>query len=222
LEDDFTAKKVLLELYWSQIAENFCKFVYGPGADFMNICQMLERTKHLPGAYVEVGCYRGSSSQVAIKFMRDKEIFRRSVFLDVFDGFDYEEAKKSSDAVWVNTHKTEGIETVKKRLEKFAEPMRGLTVEVIKANIISDDCLSDVDQIALSNIDVDIYDAVLAGLQKIFPKLVRGGAIIVEDPGHHPNLIGARIALDEFLEAKSPKDYLLIQMESGQFLLFKI
>lgn len=222
LEEDCIAKNVLLDLHTLQNKEGFAKFVYGPGADLINICQMIERTKHLPGAYVEIGCYRGCSGQIAVKFMRDKNIFRKSVFIDVFDGFNYEEARQSSDAVWLNTHKTEGIDIIRNRLERFALSEKGLVVDVRKNNIISDDCLDDIDEIAVANIDVDIYEAVVASLKKVFPKLVRGGGMIIEDPGHHPILIGARVALEEFLASLSFDEYILVQMESGQFIVFKI
>ncbi len=221
LDDDIVAKSVLMKLFPLQKDENFCKFAYGPGADFINICQMLERTKNIRGAFVEVGCYRGSSGQVAVLFMNQKKIFRRAIFIDVFDGFNYDDARSSADAMWVGTHQTEGLEVVSSRLKRYSLPDAGLTVEVRKANIIIDNCLDDVPEIALANVDVDIYDAVKVSLYKIYPKLMKGGAIIVEDPGHQPALIGARVALDEFMGTLRPDEFTILQMESGQFILFK-
>lgn len=222
LEEDVVAKQVLLELYLLQVNEGFSKYSYGPGADFMNLCQMIYRTKHVPGAFVEIGCYRGSSGQVAVKYMRDKQIFRQSVFVDIFEGFTYDAAKFSSDAIWAGTHATEGVEIVRRRLERFSDPARGLTVDVRRANIISDDCLQDVKEIAVCNIDVDLYEAVRSSLEKVFPKVVPGGVMIVEDAGHHPSLIGARLALDEFLESVPAQATSVVQLESGQFIVFKL
>lgn len=221
LDEDSIAKSVLKELYLEQKEEGFNKFGYGPGADFINICQFIERTSHLSGVFLEVGAFRGSSGQVAVKYMNKKKIFRKCIFIDVFEGFNYESAKESSDAIWLNTHKTEGQEIVSERLAKYSLPSKGLVVEVRKGNIIESSCLDDVKEIAIANIDVDLYEAVLAALNKIFPKVVRGGVIIVEDPGHSPLLIGARVALDDFLKQLNKDSYFLVQMESGQFIIIK-
>ena len=50
-------------------------------------------------------------------------------------------------------------------------------------------------------------------------KLCTNGIIVVEDAGHTPMLIGAKIALEEFLELVGNDSYHSIQMESGQYVL---
>lgn len=66
-----------------------------------------------------------------------------------------------------------------------------------------------------------MYEAVLFALFKIAPKIVTGGIMIVEDPGHTPALIGARVALEKFLYSNEGKLFTPIYMESGQFFLIK-
>ncbi len=73
----------------------------------------------------------------------------------------------------------------------------------------------------VANIDVDLYEAVRIALFKVAPKIVRGGIMIVEDPGHTPSLIGSRVALAEFLESSEASPFLPVYMESGQTLLVK-
>ena len=46
-----------------------------------------------------------------------------------------------------------------------------------------------------------------------------GGIIVVEDPGHTPQLVGARVALDEFLASKAASKFMPVYMESGQTFL---
>ena len=76
-------------------------------------------------------------------------------------------------------------------------------------------------KISFANIDVDMYEAVYAALVHVHKKLCVSGIIVVEDAGHTPWLIGAKIALEEFLELVGIDSYHSIQMESGQYILIK-
>ena len=100
-------------------------------------------------------------------------------------------------------------------------PQIGLTVDVIKNNIIEDPLPSEIGNIAVANIDVDLYEAVKVALFKIAPKILPGGIMIAEDPGHTPRLVGARLALDDFLNSELSKSFTPIYMESGQWFFLK-
>ncbi len=142
---------------------------------------------------------------------------RRFHFFDVFTGFDYPEALASSDSSWANTHGTEGKEIVEARLQSMAGHNE---VCVYQANVISDP-LPDIPRISLCNIDVDLYEAVRAGLFRFAPLIVPGGIMICEDAGHTPSLIGARMALEEFLEDEAGRAFTAVHMTSGQVFLVK-
>ena len=107
----------------------------------------------------------------------------------------------SADRMWIGTHSTEGQQAIARRLSAFNDPQNGLEVRVVKANIIRDSLPSDLTKVTLANIDVDMYEAVQAALYKIAPLVIKNGIMIVEDAGHTPALIGARIALDRFLKS---------------------
>jgi hypothetical protein len=92
-------------------------------------------------------------------------------------------------------------------------------VIVRRHNIIEQEIPADVPLIAVANIDVDLYEAVLAALHKTAPRMTSGGIIIMEDPGHTPYLVGARVALDEFLASRTAAGFLPIYMEFGQTFL---
>jgi macrocin-O-methyltransferase TylF-like protien len=178
-------------------------------------------TRELPGCFVEIGTYRGSSGRLALRYMRAIGIIRICYFFDTFTGFDYQEAENSPDRLWAGTHSTEGMTVIEKRLAVFSNEQRGLITKVMKANIIRDPLPQDLKEIALANIDVDLYEAVDAALMKIAPLIVKNGIVIVEDAGHTPALIGARIALNRFLATTQGNDFLPIYMESGQTLLIR-
>ena len=70
------------------------------------------------------------------------------------------------------------------------------------------------------NVDVDIYEATLAALQRVDEKLVINGIIVCEDCGHVPSISGAYAAVSEFYYLNKDK-YLLLHLESAQALLIK-
>jgi len=143
--------------------------------------------------------------------------------MDVFGGFVYEEAKASLDGYWYNTHTDQhSMEEVAARLNAYADSTSGLSVRVEKNNIISDALPDDLGDIVVLNLDVDMYDAVRAGLIKMAPKIAPKGIIICEDAGHSGALLGARVAVNEFLKTAEGRRFMPIVMESGQTLLINI
>lgn len=215
------ARTTLESEFAIQTEEGFSKWDFGAG-DFLNIVQAIDITRSIGGDYVEIGCYRGSSGSVAMRYMHARALTRTCYFFDTFDGFSYDAARSSSDAIWVDTHGTEGEEAVRARLERYANPAHGLHVVVEKRNIIESDLPAGIERIALANVDVDLYEAVQAALFKVAPLVVPRGIIIVEDPGHTPALIGSRLALEDFVASDLGACFVPIQMESGQTLLIRM
>ncbi|HEU5081160.1 MAG TPA: TylF/MycF/NovP-related O-methyltransferase [Opitutaceae bacterium] len=210
------ALQVLERQLLMQSLGRFAKFEDpGSAEDFLNLCQALETTRDIPGAFVEIGCFRGSSSCMVLDYAQAAKIDRRFYFFDTFDGFSYPEAAASSDAMWQGTHQTEGYDIVAQRIQDAGTG----NVEVHRANIITDQLPAAITQIAVANVDVDLYDAVKVGLQKVAPLIPPGGIIICEDAGHTPNLIGARLALHEFKQSEQGKRFTQIFMTSGQAFL---
>lgn len=190
------------------------------GKDQLNLMQAIDMTASLEGSFVEVGCYKGSTSRVAVRYMEKRGIERHCAFIDVFEGFNYGAAESSADAIWYGTHATDGKEAVAKRINEAVSEETGIEVSVHQANIITDPLPSSLTNICLAYVDVDMYEAVLSALEKLSPRIIEGGIIVVEDPGHTPALIGARVALGEFMNNRS-SEYHPVYLESGQTYLIK-
>ena len=223
--DQNSIARDVLEAEWiRQNEEGYAKWDPGPSgpSDFTNLCQALEITRHKKGAFLEIGCYRGSSGSIAVRYMNQAGIYRDAYFFDVFEGFLYDAALASADAVWSGSHATEGLAAITARLQRYALPASGLNAIVRRHNIIEEEIPADIPHIAVANIDVDLYEAVLAALQKVAPRMTPGGIIVVEDPGHTPYLVGARVALDEFLASRAATGFLPVYMESGQTFLINV
>jgi hypothetical protein len=213
-------RHLICDEFERQTKLGFAKFDFGP-SDFINIIQAIDITKNLAGAFVEVGCFRGSSSCIALRYMKECGLRRNCYFLDVFDGFTYDTALKSPDILWIGTHETEGMEVVKQRIKLFENPEAGLHASVVRCDITEEDLPVSINDIALANIDVDQYEAVLIALEKVAMRIVEGGIIIVEDPGHTPALIGSRLALHYFSRTRLGQTFTSVYMESGQTFLIK-
>jgi len=185
-------------------------------ADFENIIQAIDLTRNIEGDYLEIGVYQGRSSHMALAYMREAKINRRAHFIDVFEGFTYEAAHGSSDALWDNTHVDTSLEEVQTFLQEFDN------ANVLKLNVIDGALPEDIRKVAVCNLDVDMYEAVLKGLEKAAPLISHNGIIIAEDAGHTPALAGAYVAVREFLESETGQAFLPIHMASGQMFLIKV
>lgn len=184
------------------------------------ICQCINITKHLPGDYVEIGVYMGGSALTALHYMDSSGIKRKSYFIDTYDGFNYEEAHKSPDVLWDNSHKLWGVSRTMKYIQKMLQTTHQ-DFELVAANICRDSLPNKINQISVCNIDVDMYEATLAALTQVAPRVVKRGIIICEDPTSTPGLSGALLAMNEFLETPEGKKFVKV-LASAQYLLIKI
>lgn len=216
------ARRVLEEEFSHQHVRGFGKWDFGY-RDFENLIQAVEISRGLAGCYVEVGCYQGSSAGVVLRYLAATQRDIRAFFLDVFEGFNYSASAQSADAIWHGTHCTDGIERVRERLLEYGQGWPGLRISVDRCNIVTDPLPQEVVEqgIAVANLDVDLHEAVDAGLHKLAPHVVPGGILVVEDPGHTPLLIGAQLALHRFLQEPIGKQFMPLAMQSGQTFLIK-
>ena len=149
----------------------------------------VERTRKVPGDIAEIGCYwGGSATLIAREAAPDKEIH----LFDTFEGLPpLENIDRSAfdDGMFVSDY-----ETVK---QFFAEDQRvhvykGLFPEEC-AHYVKDKCFSFV------NIDVDLYDGMKKSLEFVYPRMNKGGVVLIHDYG---TAGGVRKAVDEFLKDK--------------------
>ncbi|MDZ4814531.1 MAG: TylF/MycF/NovP-related O-methyltransferase [Pseudomonadota bacterium] len=215
---DEIARRTIEAEYGRQRGEEFSKFDFGAG-DSLNLTQAIAATVRMDGSYVEVGCFNGSSACVALAYMRERAMLRDCYFLDCFSGFTYEAARNSADFMWSDTHASNGIDKMRQCIEASAGPSFGLCAYVEQLNIITDELPALIGTIAVANIDADLYEAVLAALQKVSAHICVGGIIVVEDAGHTPALIGSRLALEEFLATPQASAFVPVYLESGQTFL---
>lgn len=181
--------------------------------DSENVVQAIGATRRLEGDYLEIGVFQGKSAIVALEYMKQAALERECWFLDTFEGFAYDEAARSADALYYGTHTETSLEQIRKRLSGYER------VHVEKCDVISEPLPASIKRCALVNIDVDMYEATAAALRRAHPLMVPGGIMMVEDYGHTPLILGAQLAVHQFLDSEAGRSYTPIYLRSGYLFL---
>ncbi|HEY5627302.1 MAG TPA: TylF/MycF/NovP-related O-methyltransferase [Nitrospira sp.] len=163
----------------------------------------------IEGAIVECGVWRGGSMMAVARTLMNRGTTNRDLYLfDTFEGMSEpgihdvattgETAKElldcssrtQEDMVWCYAP----LEQVKQAMSLTEYP--AARIQFVQGRV--EDTLRKVfpDNIALLRLDTDWYESTRHELEQLFPRLSRGGVLILDDYGHWQ---GARRAVDEYL-----------------------
>jgi len=199
--------------------------LFAGGIHFLeNVCEAVDVTKGIEGDWVEIGVFEGDSLFTAarsIEMMSNlyKNFPKKKVWgLDTFHGFDYDESKTTSDVIWQGTHIVNEPEV---QLNVIKRKLRDVDVDVRLSinNILADELPAEIKKISVAVIDVDLYEATVAAIEKVAPLIAIGGIIICEDAASTPQLYGSYVAMMEFLETETGKKFTKIFKKGSYFLL---
>lgn len=172
-----------------------------------NTCLSIENNQ-LPGIFLEAGCALGGSS-ILIASIKDN---RRPLF--IYDVFGMIPPPTEDDSQDVHDRyrtivegKSKGIggdkyygyeenlfEIVQSNLKSFSIDSDRQSVSLIKGLV--QDTMKINKPVAFAHVDVDWYEPVMTCLERVFPDLVSGGSIILDD---YHDWGGCRKATDEYL-----------------------
>jgi len=176
-------------------------------ASIIDTCKNIEDSG-LPGIFLEAGCALGGSTIVISSLKRhDRPLFVYDVFgmippptkedtPDVHDRYKTIVAGKSKGIAGEKYYGYEEnlYEIVQSNLNSFGINGEEQSVSLIKG-LLQD--TMEIDQpVAFAHVDVDWYDPVMTCLKRVFPNLVVGGSIILDD---YHDWGGCRKATDEYL-----------------------
>ena len=176
--------------------------------------------RQLAGAFVECGVWRGGSVLAVIRTLQDLGVSDRDVYLyDTFEGMTEPTAADISDAEPPALEIWRAAQTEK----QVAWP------EVFAPELVNEDAVRSViagsgypsehvhfvkgpveqtipgtvpEEIELLRLDTDWYESTRHELTHLFPRLLPGGVLIIDDYGHWR---GAQKAVDEyFAESNAP------------------
>lgn len=168
----------------------------------------LEQSK-IEGDFVECGVWKGGSVMAMISVLKKLQSKERKIWLcDTFEGmtpplvedtkFDGTSAKSLLDSdinrtsnVWAIS----GLEEVKRNISDLKYPQNKINyiVGAVETTLPS----LSIEAISLLRLDTDWYESTKVELEILFPKLVKGGVLIIDDYGHWK---GCKKAVDEYFE----------------------
>jgi asparagine synthase (glutamine-hydrolysing) len=176
-------------------------------ASLASACRSIEDA-NLPGVFIETGCALGGSA-ILIASLKSSE---RPLFIyDVF-GMIPPPTKEDTEDVHkryrtIVEGKSKGIgggkyygyqenlyEIVQSNLQGFGINCKDRSVSLIKGLI--QETLKIEQPVAFAHVDVDWYEPVMTCLARVFPNLVVGGSMILDD---YHDWGGCRKATDEYL-----------------------
>jgi hypothetical protein len=146
---------------------------------------LCRRLAEVPGAAAELGVYRGFFSRCINQLLPERKLY----LFDSFEGF--AQSACASDSFQA-AHKNTAVEKV---LAIMPHPQK-ITV---KPGFFPDSLEGLEERFCLVSLDVDFYQATLDGLRYFWPRLEKGGYLMVHDWGS-PKLPGVAQALADYEE----------------------
>jgi len=172
----------------------------------------------VPGDILETGVWRGGSMMLVAKTLLSLGDSTRRLFLfDTFEGHPKPDAEEDIDiwgqsavAGWEAFRRNEEVEAsnwanvpieeVRQNMASTGYPME--KIALVKGMVERTAAEHTSAQLALVRLDTDWYASARAALQAFWPKISRGGVLIIDDYGHYR---GQRKAVDDYFAAKPVK-----------------
>lgn len=164
----------------------------------------------ISGDLVECGVWRGGSMAAAAKTLVNNGATDRSLWMyDTYDGMSEpteqdvdlrgqmaedlmnEQDRNDSTSVWCCSP----FEQVKTTMAQTGYPDE--RVKFVEGKVEDTLPVTAPDKIALLRLDTDWYESTRCELEYLFPRLVPGGVLIIDDYGHWE---GCRRAVDEYFQ----------------------
>lgn len=165
----------------------------------------------IPGAVVECGVWRGGSMLAAASTLRECGDMQRPLYLfDTFEGMSPPsgadvavDGELASALLRAGDRSDPGSAWCYANLEDVQATMARsgydpALVRYVRGKVEDTIPASAPEQIALLRLDTDWYESTRHELEHLYPRLARGGVLIIDDYGHWQ---GARKAVDEYLAA---------------------
>lgn len=167
--------------------------------------ELYKMVHELPGMIVECGIFKGASFIRFATFQWLLENGDRDIIgFDIFGEFP-SGSEKDDNKILQNFLKEAGSESISedqlktilinKKLSKNVKLIKGDINQTVPRFVAEHPDL----QIALINLDTDIYEPSLTALECLYPKLVSGGVLVLDDYGIHK---GETEAVDNYFKDK--------------------
>jgi O-methyltransferase len=169
------------------------------------IFSFLDQIRHVEGAVVECGVYRGSTLVTMGLYLKQKGIAKKVFGFDSFEGFGEEVQTDlglggdSSPVKKVGGFGDTSYQHVLDNITRFGLASAVTLVPGFFKDSLSR--LSSFPSVSFLHLDCDLYDSYRECLTFFYPRL-SSGAVVLFDEYCDPKWPGAKKAVDEFLQGK--------------------
>ncbi|QEG23503.1 TylF/MycF/NovP-related O-methyltransferase [Mariniblastus fucicola] len=187
------------------------------------LCEAVDHVckNEIAGDIVECGVWKGGSMAAVAHSLVSRSQDHRTLWMyDTYDGMSeptdndvdlrgHSAERLLADADYANSESKDSIwcrcslNQVKQTLIETGYPESML--RFVKGKVEDTLPLESPEQIAILRLDTDWYESTRCELEILFPKLVPGGVLIIDDYGHWQ---GCRKAVDEYFESQNVKMFL--------------
>ncbi len=184
--------------------------------------QLLEHVlkSGLTGNVAECGCWRGHSSYIISTLLANNNFNGKFHIFDSFEG-----GLSDKDAQDVNVRVSLTSEEVEREKKIFASAEADLHralndfdfYRLYKGWIPERFAEVENEEFIFVHIDVDLYQPTLDSLEFFYPRLKKGGVIVIDDYGY-TQFPGARKSVDEFL-TRNKCSLFLTETTGGSYLV---
>jgi O-methyltransferase len=187
-----------------RLAERALRVVPQPAMTPENVYAYLDALYHkrgVPGAVVEIGVATGGTTVMACRFLDKTGSQKSYVCVDTFSGFPAEQLETDYSLGLARVHRhyfrANSPAAFTRTLRRSGIHKR---VEVVVGDIstLSEDTLPD--EISVALVDVDLRDAIYAALERIYPRMARGGIILIDDCKKDTSWVGANVGYRDFVD----------------------
>lgn len=171
--------------------------------------ELYKKVIDLPGAFVECGIFKGASFA---RFAMFRELLsnpygKKMIGFDIFGEFpettfeaDFKKRDSFIAGAGINSISVEQLTTVleNKGVNKNIELVKGDITKTVPKYLEENPEL----KISILNLDTDLYEPAVTILEYLYPRIVSGGILILDDYGIFP---GETQAVDEYFKGKNIK-----------------
>lgn len=175
---------------------------------FWHVYQFARLCTRVEGEIWECGVYRGAASVLMSELLVAEGVTKTVRLFDTFSGLP--EASEL-DKYRENELGDTSLESVQARLRdyEFVRFHQGLMPDTFRG--------LEASVIAFALIDVDQQRSTSDCIRFVYPRLARGGIIVIDDYGR-PGTYGCRVAVDEYLAEIGQS---IVTLNTGQGVVFK-
>jgi O-methyltransferase len=182
--------------------------------DFMDLCQLLKNTidNGTDGDIAEFGSFRGHSGYLMASLLAALGFKKKLYLFDTFTAFP--EENYGIDHFWSQSHPVD-FAAVRAKFKAFP------FVRFIQGDFTQTFDGSSIRRLALAYVDCDAYRSTDYLIQRIYPEVLTPGGIMVFEDYGHAQLLGNRVAVNEYFENRRGCVTFFSQF-SGSYVVIKL